>query len=390
MRYRADNIAKKIKALRTAAGLTQVELAEKLYVSPQSISKWELGVTLPEPNTLCAAAEFFGCDMNEFFIEDGGEPMYVGVDGGGTKTEFVLSDKNGHIRRRVVLGTGNPTIVGIEKTCALVIDGIQKLLDGQTGLAAVCCGIAGCSDRARSDAIRSEIKKRYPSAAVEIGSDIMNVFHCLPDPERSVAAICGTGVAVFAFADGSLHRFGGWGQLFDECGSGYDIGREAIRTALAELDGFGKASVITDRVKQRLGDDVFGAIIQPENRRRDVIASFAPIVFDAYDTGDEEAARILDENFGRVAGLIDFAVQKFGCRGPVMLSGGLTERWTTVRRFLAERSRSGAAFEVLKTPQVCGACFAALRASDTGADTQTLRTLADTYRETRGGFPDKE
>lgn len=380
MYYSADNLALKIKAFRTAAGLTQAELAGKLFVSPQTVSKWELGVTVPEIDTLCAAAEFFGVGVSELLIgEYSGDPVVIGVDGGGTKTEFVMADKEGHILKRTVLGTGNPTAVGIEKTCETVIEGISKLLSGGERLAAVCCGIAGCSERSRSETIKAEIKKRYPSAAVSVSSDIMNVFNCLPDPENSIAAICGTGVAVFAYKGGSLYRVGGWGQLFDERGSGYDIGREAVRVALAEADGFGKRSAITDGLKKRLGSDIFKAIIKPENQRRDVIASFSPIVFDAYDSGDGEAERILDENFRRVAKLIDFAAEKYGCRGPVVMSGGLLSEKDTVFRFISDHLKSNVKLTVLELPQVCGACFAALKSAGIKTDAKMLDTVGNTY-----------
>lgn len=41
-----DTLGKRIAALRKEKGMTQEELAEKLGVSPQAISKWENGVSL--------------------------------------------------------------------------------------------------------------------------------------------------------------------------------------------------------------------------------------------------------------------------------------------------------------------------------------------------------
>ena len=48
------NIANKIKQLRASAGLTQEQLANRLGISAQSISKWETGVTMPDITLLPA------------------------------------------------------------------------------------------------------------------------------------------------------------------------------------------------------------------------------------------------------------------------------------------------------------------------------------------------
>lgn len=52
-------IAKNITELRTAKGMTQLELAEKLHYSDKAVSKWERGDSVPEIGTLKAVAELF-------------------------------------------------------------------------------------------------------------------------------------------------------------------------------------------------------------------------------------------------------------------------------------------------------------------------------------------
>ncbi len=52
-------ISEKVLQLRKANNLTQEELAEKLNVSRQSVSKWESGQTIPELEKLIALSEVF-------------------------------------------------------------------------------------------------------------------------------------------------------------------------------------------------------------------------------------------------------------------------------------------------------------------------------------------
>ena len=54
-----------IKTLRKEKGLTQEQLAEALFVSSKTVSRWETGSVLPDLNTLQTLANFFGVDIKE-------------------------------------------------------------------------------------------------------------------------------------------------------------------------------------------------------------------------------------------------------------------------------------------------------------------------------------
>ena len=54
------NLSEKILKLRTARGMSQGDLAEKLEVSRQSVSKWETGQSVPDVDKLVRLADLFG------------------------------------------------------------------------------------------------------------------------------------------------------------------------------------------------------------------------------------------------------------------------------------------------------------------------------------------
>ena len=60
-------MGKKIRQLRFKAGLTQEQLAEKLGIGPQSVSKWENAVAMPDITTLPLLAEVFGVSIDDLF-----------------------------------------------------------------------------------------------------------------------------------------------------------------------------------------------------------------------------------------------------------------------------------------------------------------------------------
>ena len=60
-------LGKKIRALRFKAGLTQEQLAEKLGVGPQAVSKWENAAAMPDITALPILAEVFGVTVDDLF-----------------------------------------------------------------------------------------------------------------------------------------------------------------------------------------------------------------------------------------------------------------------------------------------------------------------------------
>ncbi len=61
------DLGKKIRQLRFKAGLTQEQLAEKLGIGPQSVSKWENAVAMPDITTLPLLSEIFGVTIDDLF-----------------------------------------------------------------------------------------------------------------------------------------------------------------------------------------------------------------------------------------------------------------------------------------------------------------------------------
>lgn len=59
----------KLKKLRNDKGLTQAELADKVFVSRSAVAKWESGLGLPSDESLTTLAEFLGVEQNELLSD---------------------------------------------------------------------------------------------------------------------------------------------------------------------------------------------------------------------------------------------------------------------------------------------------------------------------------
>lgn len=75
-------LSEKLLTLRTKAGLSQEDLAEKLNVSRQSVSKWESGSSIPEIDKILKISEIYGVST-DYLLKDEVEelPAEVVVDG---------------------------------------------------------------------------------------------------------------------------------------------------------------------------------------------------------------------------------------------------------------------------------------------------------------------
>lgn len=64
-----NHFGKRIAAMRKKRGMSQTELSERLRVTPQAVSKWECGATLPDVELLLELSHLYGVTVNEMLEE---------------------------------------------------------------------------------------------------------------------------------------------------------------------------------------------------------------------------------------------------------------------------------------------------------------------------------
>lgn len=356
-------LSENIRKYRKMNNITQNDLAEKLFVSAQSVSKWECGNSVPELSKLCEMADIFNVTVDAMVKSSKYTPsgkVMIGVDGGGTKTEFVLFEENGTIIKRLVLDGCNPNSFGIDRTCEIMREGIDSLLEICPNAVGVYAGYSGAIAGDPDKKVLSYLKSEYPKMKIDCSSDVLNIVASASDLvseiERCVAVICGTGSVVYMYDKTNSERIGGWGYLLDGAGSGYDFGRDALCAALAERDGIGDKTIITEMVERKFGGYVWDNIGEIYRRDKSYIASFAPIVFDAYKKGDEVAKRIVGKNVDRLALMINRGARSLKDGSKVILSGGLMVNSEIFIKLLKEKIAKPLEFYVPVLPQIYGAC----------------------------------
>jgi N-acetylglucosamine kinase-like BadF-type ATPase len=263
---------------------------------------------------------------------------YIGIDGGGTKTEGVLTSSEGALLARALCSSTNPNDVTPEISVARLTELVRTLLTAsgltEEALAetSLFFGVAGGINHGPT--LEVALRSAFPAAKhLRVRSDAHILLSGeLPEGDGA-CIICGTGSVCFLRRGEELVRIGGWGYLLDSGGSGYDLGRDALEAALRAFDGRGEATLLTDLLTERLGGAVNTRITDIYREGKPYIAACAPLVFEAAEAGDTVANAILRRNARKLAEYIETAWRHLrtdpsteSALLPVVMGGGISQK----------------------------------------------------------------
>ena len=351
-------LASNITKFRKAKGMSQNDLARALLLSPQSVSKWERGASVPDIENLCLISEFLGVSIDALLGSSAERKrIMIAIDGGGSSTEFLMFTEDGAILERAMVGACNPNSVGIDACIQTLTKGIDPLLSANPSVCGIYVGTAGALLGNNAHEIRSRLKQRYPHVKIKCATDLLNVIASATDDENCVAAICGTGSSVLVKEGEKLTLIGGWGYLLSKGGSGFDLGKDALYEALSHLNGLSEGGILSRSVIDKIGSSIPDVIDRVYKSDISFIASFSPLVFEAARAGDPVAVAIIDKNAKSLAEHIDHAIKSYNTGGKLILSGGVITKSPEFVEALKRNLSSGAELKFAKYPQVIGACL---------------------------------
>ncbi len=284
--------------------------------------------------------------------------LLIGIDAGGTRTRAYCADATGRLIGTGSGGPGNALAVAPDDLVRHLGEAIAAAVPAELRSvpAAVAGGFAGGGPGrgrtvAMSGVARALAGLGIETTALEIYGDAEVAFASGPGaPSDGLVLIAGTGATAARISGRrGVHIVDGHGWLLGDDGSGFWLGREAVRTALWAVDGRGPGGLLVERVLELAAPGV-GSLDLPSHdlvRLRDAIANWAysrppaalaglsPLVVEAAADGDPVAAGLLD----RAA---DELVDKLGVLGakegePLVATGGLIAPGGPLADRLAER-----------------------------------------------------
>jgi len=229
--------------------------------------------------------------------------LFLGVDGGGTKTLVVLLDGENNIVAEGLSGASNPMRVGIETAVTHISEAINKACDksnrNQIDIVSAALGLAGVR---RSDIrlrIRERIAEKLQIKSVEVVTDAEIALYGAIKDKTGLVVIAGTGsICLGKNEKGEKAVAGGWGPLAGDEGGGAGIARRALQAIAKASDGRGCQTKLSRRAMGyfRAGkpEDLVVAIYAPQIDNKK-IAGFAQLVAESAAEGDQVAIQILAE-----------------------------------------------------------------------------------------------
>lgn len=302
--------------------------------------------------------------------------MYVlGIDGGGTKTTAVVADENGTVYMRAITRGSNINTM-TAKEFEIVMSGLLLQLNLQNdsiyNQISICfAGMAGVGESGRDAEVADLLRKYLPKDIhIIIENDAFNALYAGTLGEPGIVQIAGTGSITFGVNDESkMVRSGGWGYLFDDEGSGFHLGNEALRAVFREFDQRGLATSLTNAVLQyfevNLVPDIIGKVYGLEHPRS-IIAPLSRLVVDAAMDNDEVAKCIIadacEEMMRCIQSCHDQLFEKNHATNIVLSGGVFTNADYFINHFhhLAKENLPNIKFKRALVSPVGGAVIAAL------------------------------
>lgn len=272
----------------------------------------------------------------------------LGIDGGGSKTRarVLEAGSDGFL---CLLGSGeasgsNPFSVGWEAAQTAIDTAVRDALDqaGRGAPDAAVLAVAGCATDEARERLLAWAESRALATRVAVAPDTEPVLAEVRPGEAAIGLIAGTGsAALLRRGDGSTEMIGGWGYLIDDGGSGYTLGRDALRHAASLADAAADPDALTRAVMIHAGVDRSERLKQAlygDADPRGWAARLAPVVLRLAEEGDPAAAAIVARGAQALSVLVKLATERLSePREPrLFLAGGLLVGSRHYRRRVVE------------------------------------------------------
>jgi len=264
--------------------------------------------------------------------------IYLGIDGGGTKTTCVVADETS------VLGsatTGGSNITrhgdaGVRKALhSAVKNACAAARVEPSQIESACIGLSGAGRPEVRDAVAGMMRELLRGHILVV-SDLETTLQAAFGNGPGVITIAGTGsIAYGRDARGQTARAGGWGLAISDEGSGQWIGRSAVSAVLGAKDAGDDPPLLSTILNlwklTSLDELVRHANASPPPD----FSSLFRVVLAAADAGDPLAKHVLHQAASELAAIARNVIRRLFADGgsvPVAMSGGVFRQSELVRQ----------------------------------------------------------
>lgn len=278
---------------------------------------------------------------------------YLGVDGGGSKTAFLITDEAGRIVTEGLAGGCAYPQVGIEGAAKVIGDKLEALLKdsrisraeiGAAALGLPCYGENPKQDHRLEKAVRRAVGVEETAFYNDVELGWAGSLGMSP----GVHVVAGTGAIAYGRdSAGKSARSNGWHEDFSDEGSGYWLGLQALSAFAKQADGREERTELFEAMKQALGlsgaEELVAVYNEKYRGNRRGIAHLQETLLTCARQNEptalalyQKAAKELAKSAAAVAGHLDFPP---GEEIPVSYSGGVFRAGTVICKPFEENLR---------------------------------------------------
>ncbi|MDQ2824875.1 MAG: N-acetylmuramic acid 6-phosphate etherase [Verrucomicrobiota bacterium] len=285
----------------------------------------------------------------------------LGVEGGGTKTAWVLTEREGADLRIVDQGKLPPSNFRLttQDRLRVIFSELPKKID-RAGVFLAGCGPG--EDRQVLSRLCGEI---WPNAKITTGSDRDSGLAAGLGHGDGIVVNAGSGSSVTGRRDNRIEKAGGWGHILGDAGGGYFLSIQALRLILREYDLHRGEVQFATKVLHALSLNSLDELVRwAQTADKMEIAMLTPVVFDAAANGDAQVLEILEEGARALTEYTEAVATRLHLLAPkVMLLGGLFQRDSiyahTFRRRLKKNLPDARVAAAERAPELGAAWLAA-------------------------------
>ena len=227
-------------------------------------------------------------------------PLYLGIEGGGTRTTALLTDASDNVLFEAAFDAGNLKLLSDRELQWRLKEIATRLPCAPSQLSAVAIGLAGTRTEPDQERIRRAASRVFPKVPCLATNDLETALAAAPEKPGMAARVLilsGTGSCCFGSTpDGRVSKVGGRGHIIGDRGSATEIGLKALRALVAQADRSGTwpklGTLILDALALNVPDDLIDWSISADKTD---LASLAIPVFRAAALRDPLAKQILTE-----------------------------------------------------------------------------------------------
>lgn len=251
--------------------------------------------------------------------------IYLGVDGGGTKTAFILEKDGEQFLHKE--GTIHLRQVSREEFKKRITNAVNILTEKaditNKDISYTFVSVPGYGQYPEDeDFIDESLREILGTDNFTVGNDCLNAWAGSLNAKPGINLILGTGSIGFGLDEkGKTLRCGGWGPLIGDESSGYYIGKKLVNYFTKQSDGRIPRTLLYDMIKEELNiNDDFEIIPLTDSMTRDELAGIGKIFSSLLEGEDECALELLDKIAYEAALTINTLAKKLSFEGEVLAS----------------------------------------------------------------------